>query len=88
MTFYRLSLSCFVLEISGGGRSSGPPPPVGSKLARTPVGARVNRRSILRSVYGKNVKKTIECVFFVALQLCLYPGYAPELSNNVEIGKM
>ena len=86
MTFYRLSLSCFVLEISGGGRSSAPPPSVLSW--RGPPSVRGFRRSILRTVYGKNVKRTIECVFFVALQLCLYPGYAPELSNNVEIGKM
>ena len=36
-----MSLSCLVFEISGGGGY--PPPLVGAKLARTPVGARVNR---------------------------------------------
>ena len=40
---YRLSLSCFVLEISGGAVIR--PPPVGAKLAQTPVGARVNPRT-------------------------------------------
>ena len=33
---YRLSLACFVFEISGGGGY----PPVGTKVARTPVSAR------------------------------------------------
>ena len=36
---YRLSLACFVFEISGVGRLSAPP--VGTKVARTPVCARV-----------------------------------------------
>ena len=39
---YRLSLACFVFEISGGGGY--PPPPVGTKVARTPVGARVKTK--------------------------------------------
>ena len=37
----RFSLHCLVFEISGGGGRSSPPP-VGAKLAQTPVGARVN----------------------------------------------
>ena len=34
---YRLSIACFVFDISGGGY----PPPIGTKMFQTPVGARV-----------------------------------------------
>ena len=37
---YRLSLTCYVFKISGG-RAVIRPPPVGTNLAQTPVGARV-----------------------------------------------
>ena len=45
---YRLSLACFVFEISRDGRLSAPP--VGTKLAQTPVGARVKliQKALLR----------------------------------------
>ena len=44
---YRLSLACFVFDISGGRLSA---PPVGTKVARTPVGARVNISCNFQSV--------------------------------------
>ena len=41
----RFSLRCLVFEISGGEAVIGPPP-VGAKLAQTPVGARVKHATL------------------------------------------
>ena len=40
-------------------RISAPPPPVGAKLAQTPVGARVNVASV-RIMYYAHVRSTLE----------------------------
>ena len=48
--FLPLVLACFIFEISGGGVY---PPPVGTKVARTPVGARVSRRAHAEPELGR-----------------------------------
>ena len=63
-----MSLACFVFDISEGG--GGYPPPVGTKMARTPVGARVKVVTVHSTRLDKrNTMLANECRAFTELRV-------------------